>query len=736
VWFGLLTLLALAVPLRADNVQTLPVAPGSQVTIKVTSPTLGVPHFGFAPLHVTIENGAARERTWSATFQVGARQWFPGLASTTRTFTVPAGQTRAVWVFVPVAEPSTDAGTVVGPGPGPAGQFDGSLLGGITGGARRSPSGGLPAPLITRTPSGTKVSTFFGHASGTFFREQEINAVSGAVTTTYVMPAGRPAQRSDVRPPPPHGAEVTFAIDQTNGDIRRTTRTLADRSAPPKIFIVTVPPAGSGTEATLVSSNAGTGAPMVVGGANSLSAMAVEFAGPGVTDTGRLEFSSPPNLQMRPFAVTGSLEPAVRSQLAAVVRGTPNLSAVELAQLPADWRLWSSFAAVVMTTDEFASLDAGRRAALRGWVGLGGRLWLSPAAAGPEEVERFGAGQITTLAEPIAAEAAAGFDPRTSHFWVTKLEIYGATPGLPNASDLVLEKTPIGEAVQEHPANNTWLAVFLVAFAIVVGPVNLFVFAPAAKRHRLFLTTPLLALAGALVLGATILLQDGFGGDGARRALVVLLPGENLAAVFQEQAAVTGFLTQRTFAAADDMQLAVIRLDSPAGFQSLGRRPVERPAELVRADGGANGDWFRSRGRQAHLVQRLVPTRGRVERAGTAPDGAPIVQSSLGTTLREFVCVDAAGKSWIAAELPPGKRVTLTEATRPAGPLAAGGSRRFGAIIEAATPKMPDHWHAHGGETELAPVATLGSVRWQEGDVLFAGVLEPGQPAMKREAGR
>ncbi len=846
----LTALLALASPaaLRADSVQVLPVAPGAEVLIKVTSPTASIPRFGFAPLRVTIVN-TGPERTWRGAFQMGARQQFPGLSTTTREFVVPAGQTRETWVFVPIAEPSINAGNVIMGGPAAAGSggityanvdiqktstgtkitrvvvgssgtpfgtevielnattgertmtMTSSVVGGtnstnhstpppgvnvtyvidpITGtvtnryagsptagtvalgvaaprptkveiitsnipatGSSRPGVGGAPKVTVTQTPVGTKVSITRGNGPNAFIQEQEIDSTTGAMTTTYVMPPGRTGPLPTTRSPVSPGTEATFTIDQTIGTVRTSMRPLPDRTAPPKIIIITAPQGGSIAGATIVSSSGTLTTPVVVGGTNYSSGIQVEFAGPGVLNNNRLSFGSAVNLSMRPFAVSASLEPVVRSQLGAVVRGAPNLSVIEAAQLPADWRVWSSFAAVLMTTDEFASLDAGRRAALRGRIGLGGRLWLSPANAGSERVEKFGIGQITTLADPMAGEAGektaaavagrpgAPIEQRTIDFWVGKVEIYNATPGLPNANDLILEKTPIGESVQERPSNNTWLAVFLVAFAAIIGPVNLFVFAPAAKRYRLFLTTPLLALVAAVILGLTIVLQDGLGGEGARRALVVLLPGDNQAAVFQEQASVTGFLTRRTFALGDDAQLAVLMLDAPD--PGMGGMMLGNNADLARNDGRGGGDWFRSRGRQAQLVQRLVPTRGRIERAGTAPDGAPIVQSSLGTTLREFVVVDDLGKFWTAADLPPGKRVALTRGTSVVGTLAGGGSRRFAAVIEAATPKTAGHWRAHGGATDLAPIATLETVRWTEADVLFAGMLEMGAPESKAE---
>src|SRR6185295_11524544 len=61
---------------------------------------------------------------------------------------------------------------------------------------------------------------------------------------------------------------------------------------------------------------------------------------------------------------------------------------------------------VILAVEEHAGLDSGRRAALRGWVAMGGHLFLSPSFSGTESVEKIGAGEITTWAEPVEKIAA------------------------------------------------------------------------------------------------------------------------------------------------------------------------------------------------------------------------------------------------------------------------------------------------------------------------------------------
>src|SRR4051812_44766524 len=234
--------------------------------------------------------------------------------------------------------------------------------------------------------------------------------------------------------------------------------------------------------------------------------------------------------------------------------------------MPADWRTWSSFSGVILSPEEYAALDAARRSALRAWVALGGQLYLSPLAKSgngdsqSSEIEKLGAGSIVTFSQPVGTLgtgeslglSAATLSPSgggrggggpvvasgppggplgrgarggrvgtpstitTENAALVKdLTLFAGTPALPDRGALLLETGALFDAIKEEVLDNGWLAVFLVLFAMIVGPVNLFVFAPADKRHRLFVTTPIIALVAALGLGVTILMQDGTGGHGA-----------------------------------------------------------------------------------------------------------------------------------------------------------------------------------------------------------------------------
>jgi hypothetical protein len=443
--------------------------------------------------------------------------------------------------------------------------------------------------------------------------------------------------------------------------------------------------------------------------------LAVEINGPGLSTPARATISSAATSSLPPMAVAFSLEAPLRSKLVSGgVRTLPNLTAIEPTVLPADWRVWSGFNTVLLRADDFAALDAGRRAALRGWVALGGVLVLSPGVAGAADervVEHYGAGRIETLAKPLADLPAASV--------LDDLPLTTLSPGLPDRDTLFFAPgTAMADLMSYERASVLWLCLFLIAFAVLVGPINLFVFAPAARRHRLFVTTPLLSLGGAAAVAAAIVLQDGFGGDGSRRAVVVLAADDNQAAVFQEQAAHTGFLLGRQFALDETVACAAMPDNS--------YMPVLSALRLERENRAARGDWFRNRSRQAHLLRALVPTRARVELVGTAPGGAPIVESTLTTELRSFRLRDENGRFWTADAVGTGRRVTLhaespAEAPAPAASPNENGTANLAAIVEALAPQAPWQWTARGGATELAPIATLRGIRWKDDEVDYAG---------------
>lgn len=782
----LLVFVFASISLHAETLVSVPTTPGTGITIRLATPLTQMPHFGFLPVRATIENLSGSDGTWDLQFQLGNNGAAAPLTLTSRhNLSAPAGQTRETWLYLPVARAGfaangggaaprasivkTPTGTKISrvvlpamsrgqptsvvidinettgdlvtqnlsftgavmststtrPPPGNSVIYTVDASGFVTTryrpnvgafrvdvitnpGARATRTMGTP-PLakiaVVPTPTGMKITRVFANLRSVT-EEVDFDTVAGVVKTSRIMADGSAFVTNSKSLSTTPGSETIYTINPTDGTYSTQNRQVSGSSAPAKMTVT--------VSSTSAASPVGAPiAPLPTGNPIATTVVA-EISGPGISGLARVAF--PNNLAgnpMRPFAVSAALESDFRAALASQVTGAPNLAAVTLAQLPADWRIWSSFSGVILAADDYAALDAARRGALRGWVGLGGQLFLVPANPGDERIEKVGAGRVVTLGSPVGGAMGPALG--------TVLNLYGETVALPDRESLFLKNTSLGEAIKVEDGDSSWIAIFLVLFAAVIGPVNLFVFAPASRRHRLFWTTPALALLGGVVLSATIFFQDGVGGNGSRTALVVLLPGLNQAAVFQEQSGRTGFLTRRAFALDDDVLLAPLAVEAEAS-----RAGMFTAINVTRDAGQAGGDWFRSRAAQSHLLRRLAPTRGRVELAGTAPDGAPIVESSLATVLREFVLRDATGKFWRSKEITPGRRITLDAAKEVVSldraPL--GGSAALAAAYSAAASPVAGRWAAYGGETDVAPFPTLSSMRWSETRIAYTGIAE------------
>ncbi len=215
---------------------------------------------------------------------------------------------------------------------------------------------------------------------------------------------------------------------------------------------------------------------------------------------------------------------------------------------------------------------------------------------------------------------------------------------------------PMVRALGTIPINAPFLIGFIVVFAVLVGPVNLFWLADAKRRHRLFWTTPLISLAASLLLTVVIVLQDGFGGHGQRAMVTLLCPDRREAVVVQEQVTRTGVLASRRFTAAEDLVLTPLKVGRFFGksFGQSGR------------DYG--GDWFASRSVQAQRAEAIVPSRAEVQllNADAASTGAPpVVVSSIPATLREIHYLDPPGHGWRGDHLHTGEQSPCVGRTAP-----------------------------------------------------------------------
>lgn len=399
------------------------------------------------------------------------------------------------------------------------------------------------------------------------------------------------------------------------------------------------------------------------------------------------------------------------------------------AAAPDDWRAYAAFTSVWLSTAEWNVLPPGSQAAIAEWVGLGGKLYLLhdtveqraafhlPGAQLREDgsFAALGLGGVHLLLFPAGdAAAASQFVARTITKEVTLTSVIQENQNSSSGS-VYSRSWGLQRLVPPFSRNVGLLSIFMLAFAVVIGPVNFFVLAPSKRRYRILWTTPAIAVATSLLLFGIILLSDGTGGRGARLTLACLLPEQKRLALTQEQVSRTGLLLGSSF-------------DFPATAQIM---PVDIPSEnsgnqeATRDATGWSGNWFGSRASQAQLIQTLHTVHGNIKVTLPA-DGRP-GQALVGFEypLAELYIIAPDGETFYYAQrLAPGVSVPLEEKSlkdfeawlKPQQNLA-------GQVLQEkiSSAVRPGQFFALAAKPAAIAVPTLNSIEWEDDIVLLTG---------------
>ncbi|MFD2256295.1 hypothetical protein ACFSSA_06390 [Luteolibacter algae] len=327
-------------------------------------------------------------------------------------------------------------------------------------------------------------------------------------------------------------------------------------------------------------------------------------------------------------------------------------------QLPDDWRAFSGFDTLILTDTDWALIPPGPRNAIISWLRLGGHLVLytttsvtRPAIGIPEDLS-FGQVDIQPISQDLRLKAkktvALVFDKRESNSRIDSV------------SKDFKRSWPIQDAFGEKSFNYVLFILILIAFGIIVGPVNLFVFAKSGRRHRLFFTTPLISIITSILLIVLIIFQDGFGGEGTRIVLMEVRPDENQNAAFihQEQFSRTGVMASSGFTIDTPVLIVPVPIDSSRWARFTDNYSTRGNFDL-QPDGGklfASGSWFQSRSEQGQLITAVVPTRGRIE--ATARPG--VLVSTFDFPLETLLYRDSSGQWHRAENVTKGHEIKLS----------------------------------------------------------------------------
>lgn len=382
--------------------------------------------------------------------------------------------------------------------------------------------------------------------------------------------------------------------------------------------------------------------------------------------------------------------------------------------IPSDWRGLAGFEMLVFAESEWREIPAPQRDAIQDWVIQGGSLVVvrtsmgetsdvpAPGPLGVGEVVHWASVQNfqEAMIERLLRKGGLSVsEPLQNYTWQWPLAVSMGRPEPP-----------------------WWLIIsFVVGFALVIGPLNFLALAPPGQRHRLFWTTPGIALAASAMIGMLIVVGEGFGGKGDRFGIVFNLPHLRKSAIVQEQVSRTGVLTSRAFVPSEPSLMLPLGLSDSPGAYSL----AQRGKTYVLSGSTWSGDWFRSRATQAQILAAVIPTRAQVQISSSA-GSTPAAVSSFEHVLPEFWYFDDGGTVWKAKDLRPGEQRSLERADdqefdrwwknalTPGGAMTQSRARAFAkekrGKFFASTPKP---W----------PIGSLASIRWKD----FSGIIL-GQP--------
>jgi len=401
---------------------------------------------------------------------------------------------------------------------------------------------------------------------------------------------------------------------------------------------------------------------------------------------------------------------------------------VDLKKLPGDWRAYAGYDALILSREDYLGLEPGARSAIEKWISGGGHLVVLkdgedvPLPGFEEECASQGFGfksiiqcgqnyddfQALDLRRVLARTVEPQTEQATRHYMTSLWNV--------------------GKELGTRSLGTTFILIALVIFAIIVGPINLFFWANKNHRQRLLWTTPLISLIASILLVGFIMLKDGFGGEGARAiAIDVGSPGDNTAAIIQEQFTRTGILLDSDFTFDKDTVLTPV----PAPVTDFNRTGSLTSygvfsAAIQPSDDGwsVEGDFFQSRTERAQILRSVVPSRERLELLPETRD-APQIVSSFSYPLTDIFYNGRDNQIWTASAIEPGSTVTMTRSTveeRAARLLPT--VERFGEAHRKTLEALTYRPGSFSALAENAPsLETHTSIDWKKTPALITGRL-------------
>lgn len=412
-----------------------------------------------------------------------------------------------------------------------------------------------------------------------------------------------------------------------------------------------------------------------------------------------------------------------------------NSTKFSLPSLPVRWQGYLAFRQIWITGREFEQLSSEQSEALLAWVFQGGALYvvvpnlkdpvlrqfeIEPAAAMPRAF--YGLGRVSAIEESGRSIAPARFVDELKDLAYSRPSalIQGETSSVNTTWGLAAELGELSTAAG-------MVILIMVAYGLLVGPINILVFS-RNKRHRLFVTTPIIAASAAALLILFIFLSDGTGGNGNRMIAVLINPAARTSMTLQEQASRTGLLINREFSLNEDTILLPIRFDQTPGASTYNSYSYNSEQIALQRDGQRySGEWFENRALNSQVLGSVVTSRSGIELLGEQA-GRPRVLSSLKIKLDEFYYRDRSGRIWRAQNIEPGAETALDPAADEKefeNWLHDKSDKAAKAIstLSQAVAGRRGYFYGWSSRADTLAVPTVESIDWRPAEALITGAV-------------
>ena len=408
-------------------------------------------------------------------------------------------------------------------------------------------------------------------------------------------------------------------------------------------------------------------------------------------------------------------------------------------QMPDDWRAYAGYDGMLLTDQDWNNLPPGARAAILQWNRLGGNLRIfttnstssfnSLSISSESKSNILARGRGAVRLSPIAAGLTLDASSIVSDMT--------PSPKSPNSptnqiASMVQDYSSSSWGLQQSLGTKTFHFVMfilvLIAFGILVGPINLFVFAKSGKRHKLFITTPIIALSASAAMIVLIFIQDGLGGRGVRVQWMELTQesGDNNAYIHQEQVSRSGVLIGNRFLLTEPTVISPLPLAASQWTRLNVDSNTDQSFEINFNDKGTqvSGDWFQSRSEQAQLLTAIVPTRARIE--ATAGGNETALLSNFEYGISQFYLRGKGGKFWKAEQIAAGKSFLCSECSESEfEQFVDNNTKLLGKTQREKLIHLSKREGYYVALTQEAPMLeTYSAIRWQDNNTIITGRVQ------------